>query len=145
MVKSLETIGRVVSGIAGIILIGLGAGLTWWAMAADKSISSVGIGGIFVVGVLLAVAGLLGRAPSSLAFGKDGVTLQLVADAVKDVKETVTMNATRVAADTAIKDAVVEAKTPDDAEKIAATITQRIVDSMPATADLTRRALESLR
>jgi len=144
-VKTLELIGRIVSGVAGIVLIGLGAGLTWWAMAAGKSISSVGIGGIFVVGVLLTLAGLLGRAPSSLAFSKDGVTLQLVADAVKDVKESVTMNATRVATDAAVKDAVVEAKTAGDAEKVAAAITQRIVDSMPATADLTRRALDTLR
>ena len=142
---SIEAVGRIVSGVVGIILIGLGSGLTWWAMAADKTISSVGIGGIFVVGVLLTLAGLLGRAPSSLAVGKDGVTLQLVADAVKDVKENVTLSATKVAADSAVQDAVVEAKTAGDAEKVAAAITQRIVDAMPATADLTRRALESLR
>jgi hypothetical protein len=145
MVSTFEIVGRIVSGVAGIILIGLGSGLTWWAMAADKTISSVGIGGIFVVGVLLTLAGLLGRAPSSLAFGKDGVTLQLVADAVKDVKDNVTLSATKVAADSAIQDAVVEAKTVGDAEKVAAAITQRIVDAMPATADLTRRALDSLR
>ncbi|HEU4425345.1 MAG TPA: hypothetical protein VFR67_22665 [Pilimelia sp.] len=142
---NIEIVGRIVSGAAGLILIGLGAGLTWWAMAADKSISSVGIGGIFVVGVLLTLAGLLGRAPSSLAFGKDGVTLQLVADAVKDVKENVALSATKVAADAAVMDAVVEAKTEGDAEKVTAAITQRIVDAMPATADLTRRALDSLR
>lgn len=142
---SIEAVGRIVSGVVGIILIGLGSGLTWWAMAADKSISSVGIGGIFVVGVLLTLAGLLGRAPSSLAFGKEGVTLQLVADAVKDVKENVALSATKVAADAAVMEAVVDAKTEGDAEKVAAAITQRIVDAMPATADLTRRALESLR
>jgi len=144
-VGSIEAVGRIVSGVVGIILIGLGSGLTWWAMAADKSISSVGIGGIFVVGVLLTLAGLLGRAPSSLAFGKEGVTLQLVADAVKDVKENVALSATKVAADAAVMEAVVDAKTEGDAEKVAAAITQRIVDAMPATADLTRRALESLR
>lgn len=143
--KTFDVMGRIVSGTVGILLIALGSGLTWWAMAAGKTVSSVGLGGIFVVGVLLVLAGLFGLTPSSLAFGKEGVTLQLVADAVKDVKENVAQNATKVAADPAVMDAVVGAKTEGDAEKIAASITQRIVDAMPATADLTRRALDSLK
>jgi hypothetical protein len=89
--------------------------------------------------------GLLDLRPSSLAFGKDGVTLQLVADAVKNVKETAQQEAAKVAIDQTVKDAVVGAKTDDDAEKVAAQITQRILAALPATADLTREAMSGLR
>jgi hypothetical protein len=137
-------IGRVVGALAGILLIAAACWLTFWATLAAKTISSVGIGGMFVVGVVLTGVGLLDLRPSSLAFGKDGVTLQLVADAVKNVKETAQQEAARVAVDQTVMDAVVGAKTGDDAEKVAAQITQRILAALPATADLTRDALHAL-
>ncbi|NJC73301.1 hypothetical protein HC031_26795 [Planosporangium thailandense] len=138
-------VGRVIGAAVGILVIAAGCGLTFWAAVHDKTISSVGIGGIFVVGVILTGVSLLDLRPSSLAFGKDGVTLQLVADAVKNVKDTAQQAATAVAADPTVKDAVACAKTEDDAEKIVGQITQRIVQALPATADLTRDALGVLR
>jgi hypothetical protein len=137
-------VGRVVCAVAGTVLLAAASTLTIWATIADKSISSVGIGGMFVVSVLLTLAGLLDMRPSSLAFGKDGVTLQLIADAVKDVKESAALEATKIATDQSVRDAVVGAKTDNDAEKVAADISQRIVQALPATADLTRKALDAL-
>jgi hypothetical protein len=136
--------GRVVGALVGTLLIVAACTLTFWATLTGKPVNSVGIGGMFVVGVLLALAGLLDMRPSSLAFGKDGVTLQLVADAVQNVKETAAEVASKIAADPAVKEAVVGAKTEGDAEKIAADITQRVVRALPATADLTRKALDAL-
>ncbi|MCW2638761.1 MAG: hypothetical protein JWP76_1067 [Dactylosporangium sp.] len=138
-------IGRVIGALAGILLIAAACWLTFWATLSGKAISSVGIGGMFVVGVVLTGVGLLDLRPSSLAFGKDGVTLQLVADAVRNVKETAQQEAAKVAIDQTVKDAVAGAKTEDDAEKVVAQITQRILSALPATADLTRDALSSLR
>jgi hypothetical protein len=138
-------IGRVVSAVTGIILIAVASALTVWATVAAKNISSVGIGGMFVVGVLLTIAGLLDLRPSSLAFGKDGVTLQLVADAVKNVKEQAAQEASKIATDPDVRSAVVGAKTDDDAGKVAADISQRIMQALPATADVTRAALEALK
>jgi hypothetical protein len=137
-------VGRVVCAVAGMVLLATASALTVWASLAEKSISAVGIGGMFVVSVLLTIAGLLDMRPSSLAFGKDGVTLQLIADAVKDVKQTAAEEATKIAADPDVRDAVVGAKTENDAEKVAADISQRIVQALPATADLTRKALDAL-
>jgi hypothetical protein len=137
-------VGRVVCAVAGMVLLATASALTVWASLAEKSISAVGIGGMFVVSVLLTIAGLLDMRPSSLAFGKDGVTLQLIADAVKDVKQTAAEEATKIASDPDVRDAVVGAKTENDAEKVAADISQRIVQALPATADLTRKALDAL-
>ncbi len=137
-------VGRVVCAVAGMVLLATASALTVWASIAEKSISAVGIGGMFVVSVLLTIAGLLDMRPSSLAFGKDGVTLQLIADAVKDVKQTAAEEATKIATDPDIRDAVVGAKTENDAEKVAADISQRIVQALPATADLTRKALDAM-
>jgi hypothetical protein len=100
---------------------------------------------MFVVGVILTGVGLLDLRPSSLAFGKDGVSLQLVADAVKNLKETAQQEAAKVAVDQTVKDAVTCAKTEDDAEKVVAQITQRIIEALPPTADMTRAALGVLR
>jgi hypothetical protein len=137
-------VGRVVCAVAGMVLLAAASTLTVWATIANKSISAVGIGGMFVVSVLLAIAGLLDMRPSSLAFGKDGVTLQLIADAVRDVKQSAAEEATKIATDPDVRDAVVGAKTENDAEKVAADISQRIVQALPATADLTRKALDAL-
>lgn len=137
-------VGRVVCAVAGMVLLAAASTLTVWATIANRSISAVGIGGMFVVSVLLAIAGLLDMRPSSLAFGKDGVTLQLIADAVRDVKQSAADEATKIAADPDVRDAVVGAKTENDAEKVAADISQRIVQALPATADLTRKALDAL-
>jgi hypothetical protein len=137
-------VGRVVCAVAGMVLLATASALTVWASLAEKSISAVGIGGMFVVSVLLTIAGLLDMRPSSLAFGKDGVTLQLIADAVKDVKQSAAEEATKIATDPDVRDAVVGAKTENDAEKVAADISQRIVQALPATADLTRKALDAL-
>lgn len=137
-------LGRVIGALVGILVIAAGCGLTFWATLNNRTVNSVGLGGIFVVGVILTGVGLLDLRPSSLAFGKDGVTLQLVADAVRNVKDTAQQAATAVAADPTVKDAVTCAKTDDDAEKIVAQITQRIVAALPATADLTRDALSVL-
>jgi hypothetical protein len=137
-------VGRVVCAVAGMVLLATASALTVWASFAEKSISAVGIGGMFVVSVLLTIAGLLDMRPSSLAFGKEGVTLQLIADAVKDVKQTAAEEATKIASDPDVRDAVVGAKTENDAKKVAADISQRIVQALPATADLTRKALDAL-
>ena len=137
-------VGRVVCAIAGLVLLATASALTVWATMASKSISPVGIGGMFVVSVLLSIAGLLDMRPSSLAFGKDGVTLQLIADAVRDVKESAAQEATKIATDPSVRDAVVGAKTENDAEKVASDISQRIVQALPATADLTRKALDAM-
>ena len=137
-------VGRVVCAVAGMVLLAAASALTIWASIAEKSISAVGIGGMFVVSVLLTIAGLLDMRPSSLAFGKDGVTLQLIADAVRDVKETAAQEATKIASDPDVRDAVVGAKTENDAEKVASDISQRIVQALPATADLTRKALDAM-
>jgi hypothetical protein len=137
-------IGRAIGALAGILLIGAACWLTFWATLSGKAISSVGIGGMFVVGVILAGVGLLDLRPSSLAFGKDGVSLQLVADAVKNVKDSAEQEAAKVAVDQTVKDAVACANTEDDAEKVVAQITQRILAALPATADLTREALSAL-
>jgi hypothetical protein len=137
-------VGRVVCAVAGLVLLATASALTVWATMVAKSISPVGIGGMFVVSVLLTIAGLLDMRPSSLAFGKDGVTLQLIADAVKDVKQTAAEEATKIATDPDVRDAVVGAKTDNDAEKVAADISQRMVQALPATADLTRKALDAM-
>lgn len=137
-------VGRVVCAVAGTVLLAVASGLTVWATVVNKSINGVGIGGMFVVAVLLSIAGLLDMRPSSLAFGKDGVTLQLIADAVRDVKQTAAQEATKIATDPEVREAVVGAKTENDAEKVAADISQRIVQALPATADLTRKALDAL-
>jgi hypothetical protein len=137
-------VGRVVCAVAGMVLLAAASALTVWASIVGKSISAVGIGGMFVVSVLLTIAGLLDMRPSSLAFGKDGVTLQLIADAVKDVKQTAAEEATKIATDPDVRDAVVSAKTENDAEKVAAEISQRIVQALPATADMTRKALDAM-
>jgi hypothetical protein len=137
-------VGRVVCAVAGMVLLAAASALTVWASIAEKSISAVGIGGMFVVSVLLSIAGLLDMRPSSLAFGKDGVTLQLIADAVRDVKQSAAEEATKIATDPNVRDAVVGAKTGNDAEKVAADISQRIVQALPATADLTRKALDAM-
>jgi hypothetical protein len=137
-------VGRVVCAVAGLVLLATASTLTVWATMAAKSINVVGIGGMFVVSVLLTIAGLLDMRPSTLAFGKDGVTLQLIADAVKDVKQTAAEEATKIATDPDVRDAVVGAKTDNDAEKVAADISQRIVQALPATADLTRKALDAM-
>jgi hypothetical protein len=137
-------VGRVVCAVAGIVLLATASALTVWASIKEKTISPVGIGGMFVVSVLLTIAGLLDMRPSSLAFGKDGVTLQLIADAVKDVKQSAADEATKIATDPNVRDAVVGAKTDNDAEKVAADISQRMVQALPATADLTRKALDAL-
>jgi hypothetical protein len=136
--------GRTISAAAGLLLIVAACVLTYWATVTGKALSGVGIGGMFTVGVLLTLAGLFDMRPSSLAFGKDGVALQLVADAVKDVKASAQQEAARVATDPDVTGAVVGAKTDDDAQRVAADISQRIVGALPATADLTRLALRSL-
>src|SRR5256885_15820817 len=100
-------IGRVVSAVGGNLLLAAACGLTIWATVAGRPVSAVGIGGMFVIGVLLTLAGLLGMRPSALAFNKDGVTLQLVADAVAQVKETAAREATRIVTDPTVRDAVV--------------------------------------
>jgi hypothetical protein len=137
-------IGRVIGALVGILLIAAACWLTFWATLSGKTMNSVGIGGMFIVGVVLTGVGLLDLRPSSLAFGKDGVTLQLVADAVRNVKDTAQQMATEVAADPTVKDAIASANTEDDATKIVEQITQRIMAALPATADLTREALSSL-
>jgi hypothetical protein len=137
--------GRVVGAVTGILLTAAACVLTFWATLTGRTINSVGIAGMFVVGVILTGVGLLDLRPSSLAFGKDGVTLQLVADAVKNVKETAQQEAAKVATDQTVKDAVAGAKTEDDVEKVVAQITQRIIEALPATADMTREALSVLR
>jgi hypothetical protein len=137
--------GRVVGAVTGVLLTAAACVLTFWAALAGRTISSVGIAGMFLVGVILTGVGLLDLRPSSLAFGKDGVTLQLVADAVRNVKETAQQEAAKVATDQTVKDAVAGAKTEDDVEKVVAQITQRIVQALPATADMTREALSGLR
>jgi hypothetical protein len=137
-------VGRIVCAVVGVVLLAVASTLTVWATIVDKSISAVGIGGMFVVSVLLTIAGLLDMRPSSLAFGKDGVTLQLIADAVKDVKESAAQEATKIATDPDVRDAVVGAKTDNDAGKVAADISQRIMQALPATADLTRKALDAM-
>lgn len=137
-------IGRVASAVAGNLLLTVACGLTIWATVAEKTVSAVGIGGMFVIGVLLTLAGLLGMRPSSLALGKDGVTLQLVADAVQQVKETAVQEATRIATDPTVRDAVVDAKSESEAKRVAADISQRLVHALPATAEMTRKALDAL-
>jgi hypothetical protein len=137
--------GRVVGAVAGILLTAAACVLTFWATLTGRTINSVGIAGMFVVCVILTGVGLLDLRPSSLAFGKDGVTLQLVADAVRNVKETAQQEAAKVATDQTVKDAVAGAKTEDDVEKVVAQITQRIIEALPATADMTREALSVLR
>ncbi|MGC9664931.1 hypothetical protein ACNTMW_00035 [Planosporangium sp. 12N6] len=139
------SIGRVVGALLGIVLIVAACVLTFWATLAGRAVNSVGVGGMFVVGVIMTGMGLLDLRPSSLAFGKDGVTLQLVADAVKNVKDSAQDEAAKVATDQTVKDAVTCAKTEDDAERVVAQIAQRIVQALPATADLTREALSTLR
>jgi uncharacterized membrane protein len=138
-------VGRVLSAVCGLILVAAGTALTFWASLTSRSVNSVGVGGIFVVGIFLTLAGVLDLQPSSLAFGKDGVTLQLVAEAVKNVKATASEAAAKVATDPSVQQAVVGAKTETDAAKVAEDITQRIVNAMPATADLTGQALRSLK
>jgi hypothetical protein len=133
-----------VAAVGGIVLVAAGTVLTFWATFTGKSINSVGLGGMFVVGIFLTLAGVLDLRPSSLAFGKDGVTLQLVADAVANVKATAAQEASKIATDPSVREAVVGAKTDNDAAKVAAEISQRIVQAMPATAALTREALEKL-
>jgi hypothetical protein len=140
----MNIVGRVVGALTGILLIAAACVLTFWATLTGRSISSVGIGGMFVVGVILTGVGLLDLRPSSLAFGKDGVSLQLVADAVRNVKDSAQEEAAKVATDQTVKDAVACAKTEDDAEKVVAQITERILSALPATADLTREALNAL-
>jgi hypothetical protein len=137
-------IGRVASAVAGNLLLTAACGLTIWATIAEKTISAVGIGGMFVIGVLLTLAGLLGMRPSSLALGKDGVTLQLVADAVQHVKETAVQEATRIATDPTVREAMVGAKNESEAKRVAVDITQRLVHALPATAEVTRKALDAL-
>lgn len=137
-------LGRIVSAVGGIVLVVAGTVLTFWASLAGKAVNSVGLGGIFVVAIFLTLAGVLDLRPSSLAFGKDGVTLQLVAEAVKNVKATAVEEASKIATDPGVREAVVGAKTDIDAAKVAEVISQRIVNAMPATADLTGRALRSL-
>jgi hypothetical protein len=137
-------IGRFTSAVAGHLLLAAACGLTIWATVTEKAISAVGIGGMFVIGVLLTLAGLLGMRPSSLAVGKDGVTLQLVADAVAHVKETAVQEATRIATDPTVRDAVVDAKSESEAKRVAADISQRLVHALPATAEVTRKALDAL-
>jgi hypothetical protein len=137
-------LGRIIGALTGILVITAACGLTFWATLSGKPVNSVGIGGMFLVGVILTGVGLLDLRPSSLEFGKDGVTLQLVADAVKNVKETAQQMATQVAADQTVTDAVTSAETEADATKIVEQITQRIVGALPATADLTRDALSTL-
>jgi hypothetical protein len=137
-------IGRVASAVAGNLLLAVACGLTIWATIAEKTINAVGIGGMFVIGVLLTLAGPLGVRPSSLALGKDGVTLQLVADAVAHVKETAAQEATRIATDPTVRDAVVGAKNESEAKRVAADISQRLVHALPATAEMTRKALDAL-
>jgi hypothetical protein len=136
--------GRMIGALAGILIIAAACWLTFWATLSGKALNSVGIGGMFLVGVILTGVGLLDLRPSSLAFGKDGVTLQLVAEAVKNVKETAQQMATEVAADRTVTDAVTSAETQDDAAKIVEQISRRIVAALPATADLTRDALSTL-
>ena len=138
-------IGRVVAGIVGVALIGIGCGLTWWATVSGKPISAVGVGGIFVVGIFMSLAGLSGVVPTSLSFNKDGVAMQLVADTSNQVKKSAQEAANKVAADPTVTDAIVGAKTQEDADKISSSITKKILDSLPATADLTRQALDKLR
>jgi len=137
-------IGRFTSAVAGHLLLAAACGLTIWATITEKAVSAVGIGGMFVIGVLLALAGLLGMRPSALAIGKDGVTLQLVADAVQHVKETAVQEATRIATDPTVRDAVVDAKSESEAKRVAADISQRLVHALPATAEMTRKALDAL-
>jgi alkylation response protein AidB-like acyl-CoA dehydrogenase len=137
-------IGRFTSAVAGHLLLAAACGLTIWATLTEKAVSAVGIGGMFAIGVLLTLAGLLGMRPSSLAVGKDGVTLQLVADAVAHVKETAVQEATRIATDPTVRDAVVDAKSESEAKRVAADISQRLVHALPATAEMTRKALDAL-
>jgi hypothetical protein len=137
-------IGRVASAVAGNLLLAAACGLTIWATVAEKTISAVGVGGMFVIGVLLTLAGLLGMRPSSLAVGAGGVTLQLVADAVQHVKETAAQEATRIVTDPTVREAVVGAKNESEAKRVTADISQRLVHALPATAEVTRKALDAL-
>jgi hypothetical protein len=138
-------IGRIIAAVTGIVLIAFACALTIWTTLTSKDMSSVGVSGMFVVGLLLTLAGLFDLKPSSLEFGKDGINLQLVAEAVKHVKDSAQEEASKVAADPEVKEAVVGAKTDGDAQRVAADISRRILHAMPATADLTRKAISSLR
>jgi hypothetical protein len=140
-----QVVFRAISGLFGIVLIGLGAGLTWWAALTGHPLSGVGIGGIFVVGVFLALAGLSGMVPSSLSLGKDGLVVQLVAETSSQLKKSAQTAAQQLAADPQFTGEILQAKSPDDADKVAKKIVSTVLGALPTTADLTRQALDKLR
>jgi hypothetical protein len=139
-----DALRRLVIAFAGLALLGIGTGLTWYGTVEAKPVSAVGVGGLFVVGVLLVLAGFLAVTPAALKVTKDGVTLQLVAEAVKDMKESAGEGVEKAAADPAILDKVKTARTDEEAQAVVAAVAETITSSMPATADVTARALEKL-
>jgi hypothetical protein len=128
---------RVSSAVLGVVLITAASVVTVLSTIAEKPLSGVGVGGLFVVGLLLLFAGLLGVLPSSLTFGKDGATVQFVAEAVKEIKESARAGAQQATADGSLLEHVKAARSDQDAAAAVARVARHIVEAMPATADIT--------
>ncbi|WP_123995670.1 MULTISPECIES: hypothetical protein [Streptomyces] len=63
---NLSTCGRWLAGILGIAALVMGVYATF-----EKDANSVGVGGIFLVGIILLLSALGGRLPASISLGKD--------------------------------------------------------------------------
>ena len=123
----------------GIVLIVAAGGVTVWSTIGAKPLSGVGVGGLFVTGMLLVFSGLLGVRPSSLTLGKDGASVQFVADAVKQIKESSRAVAQLATTDCTLLEQVKTAQSDQEAAAAVAKVAHKIVDGMPATADITAR------
>jgi hypothetical protein len=130
---------RASSAVLGLALIVTAGGVTVLSTIAEKPLSGVGVGGLFVAGLLLLFAGLLGLLPSSLTFGKDGATVQFVAEAVKEMKQSAREIAQQATADAFLLERIKAARSDQDAAAAVASVARQIVDAMPATADITAR------
>jgi hypothetical protein len=130
---------RLSSAALGVVLIVSAGGVTVWSTISGKPLSGVGVGGLFVAGLLLVFAGLLGVRPSSLTLGRDGATVQFVADAVKEMKESSKAGARQATADASLLEQIKTASSDQDAAAAVAKVARQIVDAMPATADITAK------
>jgi len=124
-------------GFLGALLVTAGVAATIGGMFLGKDINSVGLASIFIAGIGLIYAGIFGLLPEEIGLGDKGkIKLQAAADAVKTVKETTSSEAAVIAKSPDLLKNIIAANDETEASAAVEGALQKLVDSMPATADV---------
>jgi hypothetical protein len=124
-------------GFLGASLVTAGVVATIGGMFLGKDINSVGLASIFIAGIGLVYAGIFGLLPEEIGIGDKGkIKLQAAADAVKTVKESASSEAAAIAKSPDRLKNIIAANDETEASAAVEGALQKLVSSMPATADV---------